>query len=99
MATLYIEEYDTMPRDANHQILPIVPVEVARQKVTIAGTSAQSSAVNGRTTFVRLISDTPCQYEIGANPTASATSLFLPANVPIDREVQTGDEIAVIEQQ
>ncbi len=99
MATLYIEEYDNLPRDANGQILPIVSVPLKVQKVTVAGTSAQSAAVKGSALFVRLISDTACQYEIGTNPTAAATSYFLPANVPVDREIDGSAKIAVISQQ
>lgn len=99
MATLYIEEYDTLPQDANGATLPIVPVPVTNQKVTIAGTSAKSAATDGKTKFVRLISDTACQYAIADDPTASATSLFLPANVPIDRQITPGHKIAVITQQ
>ena len=99
MATLYIEEYDNMPRDANGQVLPIVPIPITNQKVTIAGTSAQSAATDGKTKFVRLFSDTACQYAIGSNPTASATSLFLAANVPVDRQITGGQKIAVISQQ
>lgn len=99
MPTLYIEEYDTMPRDANLQILPIVPDPVASHKVTIGDTSAQSAVMSEKTTFVRLIADTPCQYSIGTNPTATANSKFLPANVPIDRHIDSGQRIAVIAQQ
>lgn len=99
MATLYIEEYDNMPRDANGQILPIVSVPLKVQKVTVAGTSAQSAAVKGSALFVRLISDTACQYEIAADPTAVATSMYLPANVPVDRKIVGGQKIAVISQQ
>ena len=99
MATLYIEEYDALPRDANGNDLPILPVAVTNQKVTIAGTSAQSSAVNSKTKWVRLKTDTACQFAIGSNPTASGTSMFLPAGSVEDREVRTGDKIAVISQQ
>jgi hypothetical protein len=98
MATLYIEEYDSLPRDASNHILPIVPNPVTNQKVAIAGSSAQSAATNGKTKFVRLITDTACQYAIAADPTASATSLFLPSGAIVDREIKPGDKIAVITQ-
>ena len=99
MATLYIEEYDSLPIDANGNNLPVLPVLVTNQKVTIAGASAQSAAVNGKTKWVRIKTDTACQFAIGSNPTASATSMFLAVSGVEDRAVQPGDKIAVITQQ
>ena len=50
MATLYIEEYDNLPRDANGQILPIVSVPLKVQKVTVAGTSGSRPAQRSTST-------------------------------------------------
>lgn len=81
MATIYITEYERQAFDGASQLTP-VPLEVplANQTVAIGGASVQSSAFNARTALVRLATDTACHVEVGVNPTATATTRFLPAN-------------------
>ena len=100
MATLYIKEYQSMKKEDQGYMSGPGPL-ITQQKVTIAGTSAQSAALNGKTKFVIIESDIPCQYEIGANPTASATSRYLSANNRmLEPDVIGGtSKIAVITQQ
>lgn len=100
MATLYIKEYQLMKKDDQGFLIGPGPL-ITQQKVTIAGTSAQSSALNGKTKFVILESDIPCQYAVGTNPTADTNSQFLSANNRLLEPV-VGNEtlkIAVITQQ
>lgn len=99
MATLYIEEYQSLHRDAQGAPSPIPGEVVTKQKVTVGGSTTQSSAVQTHTRYVCLTTDTACQFEIGANPTASGTSRYLPANVPRFLPIRGGQVIAVIAQQ
>lgn len=81
MATLYITEYSRQGRDASgFQMVVADEPPAANQTVAIGGTSAQSSAFNANTKFVRIHTDTTCSIEFGTNPTASATTRRLPAN-------------------
>ena len=99
MATLYIEEYQSLHRDAQGAVSPIPGEAVTQQKVSVGGASQQSSAVQQHTRYVCLTTDTACQFAIGANPTASGTSRYLPANVPRFFPIRGGQIIATIAQQ
>ena len=57
---------------------PIQP-DLNPQKVSISGTSAQSSALGATTKSVRLVADTDCWIVIGENPTATTSSVYIPA--------------------
>jgi hypothetical protein len=72
---------------------------VTTQTVSISGTSAATSnAVGSNTTVVRIISDTACHYVIGASPTATTSSPYLPANVFEYVRVTPGvDKVAFIQ--
>lgn len=68
--------------------------------VTIGTSSAQSAAFGGDTFEIRVVSDTDCWINIGADPTAAATTdnnLFLPANVVEYFHVSPGQKLAVIQ--
>lgn len=52
------------------------------QAVSVSGSSAQSSALTSGASIMRLVSTTDCYVAFGTNPTATTSSLFLPANVP-----------------
>ena len=99
MATIYIEEYENFPGPAPGLATTDRGAPLAVQKITIAGTSAQSSALNSNTSVVLLTADTICQIAGGSNPTADASSKILPANVPRAYVVTGGHKIAVIAQQ
>ena len=102
MTNLYIEEYAELARDSQDNLMGIPGNLVTNQKVTVGASSAQSSAFDGRTKFIMIISDVPCQYEHAkgeTNPTADSSSRYLPTDafryIPVDGL----DKIAVIEQQ
>lgn len=52
------------------------------QTVVVGVGSTQSNAFAVATTYLRLVSNVSCSVAFGTNPTALATNLFLPANVP-----------------
>src|SRR5258707_592986 len=81
MATLYISEYaDTYLDQNNHSFSMAVEPPIARQTIALVAGSTQSSALNNKTRYVRLMTDTLCGVEFGTNPTADATSARLPVS-------------------
>lgn len=79
MATLYITEFEEASVFTNAVMAVVSPIW-AQQTVAIAGASAQSSAFNVSTRFIRLCADVPCSVAFGTNPTAATTTLRLPAD-------------------
>lgn len=79
MATLYISEYANVDRETG-KIAIAEEAEVTTQTVSIAAGSAQSSAFNTQTAYVRLHTDAICSVKFGTNPTASATTKRMAAN-------------------
>ena len=81
MATVYITEYARQGRDASgFQMVVADEPPVANQTVAIGGSSAQSSAFNALTRFVRISTDAVCAIEFGAHPTATTSTRRMPAN-------------------
>jgi hypothetical protein len=91
MAVLYITEYAELSLNRLGQLgqMPVEP-PVAEQTVAIGGSSVQSAAFNAATKFVRLHTDAICSVEVGANPTATATTGRLAANQTEFRDVSRG---------
>jgi len=79
MAVLYVTEFNTIGGGGNFSVAGAQYPAVAEQTVAIAGASAQSSAFNKNTTFLRVHNDIACSIEIGANPTASLTTARMAA--------------------
>ena len=50
------------------------------EKVTSSGTSVQSSAISDNIFYIRVAADAVCHIEIGVNPTATTSSIYLPAD-------------------
>ena len=65
------------------------------QNVAVGAASAQSAALGSP--VVRLVSTTDCHVLFGSNPTALATSMFLPAKQPEYFVCLPTDKIAVIQ--
>lgn len=90
MANLYITEYSS-PNDFNKDGSLELAQEpaTAEQKVSYT-TATQSAAFNSATSVVRLIADADVWIAFGSNPTADATSQYVPANVEVWRRVVKG---------
>lgn len=83
MATLYITEFGVMGKDGANDVIPCAQqLPIAEQTRSLSGTSAQSSALNAQTKYVRLQTDFDCFVLFGTNPTALTTSMPLAANTP-----------------
>lgn len=91
---LHIEEFATMGAAANGAVVPVAGEAIAKQTRSLTTTSAQSSATQSRTSFVRLAADVACYYEIGSDPTAGTGSTLLPAGVVEYRAIRGGHKVA-----
>lgn len=98
MPTLWITEHDQVTPDRLGETIQCVKGKYrAQQQVSISASSAQSSAFNGKTNCIRVISDTPCYVNIDSNPTAvTGQGIRLIADIPEYFGVAAGDKIAVI---
>jgi hypothetical protein len=65
-------------------------------QITATGASTQTAVFSDRVSFVRVHTDTPIRFDIGVNPTASATSPRLAANATEYFGVRSGHRMAVI---
>ena len=96
MATLYIEEYNGIASDNNGKVSPVAENFIDVQLVTVSASTSQSSAIDSRAEYVRLVADVACHYKVGDNPTATTSDRYLPANVLVDIATKGGEKIAVI---
>jgi hypothetical protein len=72
--------------------LPVVLPGVT-QKITVGSQSGQSAAF--ASTVVRVVASVDCHVEFGSNPTASTSSMLLPANTPEYFACRPTDKLAV----
>lgn len=66
------------------------------QKVNSAGTSTQSAAIYDNIFYVRIAADADCHIEIGVNPTATTSSIFLASKDYEYFKISPGEKVAVI---
>ena len=67
------------------------------QMVTLSGsTSTQSSAFGSQSEYVRICSNADVHILFGANPTATANSIFIPADEPEIFKISPGEKVAII---
>jgi len=101
MATLYITEFAKQGRDAagyiNQNATPEEP-PIVNQTLAIGAGSLASAAFNAGTGIIRLHTDAICSVEVGATPTASATTRRMAANTTeyICVKPGSGFKVAVI---
>jgi hypothetical protein len=96
MSTVYISEFANMAGVGTRfvNVAPMPPL--VEQTVAISGSSTQSNAFGATTQIIRVVADAVCSIKIGANPTVTAASARIPANVPEYFAVIPGQIIAVI---
>jgi len=70
-----------MSRQTDRQLQRIHGQPGTAIAVSVNGTSAQSSALTARVTYM-LCATEDCHILFGSNPTATTSSTFLPAGVP-----------------
>lgn len=95
MADCYIEEFASPVSGVGTYVGQLSPQpSVAVQKIAI-GASTQSAAFNAKTNCVEIVADGACHYQFGADPTAAATTGYLPANTVKRFAVIPGQKVAV----
>lgn len=70
---------------------------VSNENVAYTGTAAASAAFSSGIHHIRLSATTACYYKLGANPTATSSDTYLPANVIEIIRVNPGQKIAFIQ--
>jgi RNA:NAD 2'-phosphotransferase (TPT1/KptA family) len=65
-------------------------------KVAMSGSSAQSAAIGANIQYVRLVADANCHYEIGVNPTATTSTVYLPVGEIEVIKISEGEKVAAI---
>ena len=95
MATANISEYKEMAKDASGDNVA-VPMEPAIETQSITYTSAAASvAFNKSTKFIRVVADAKAHFVVAGSPKdPTASSPFLPANLPEYFGVLQGHKIA-----
>lgn len=97
MAVLYVSEHLSAVSVIGTTAPAVLPQPALTiQTVAIGAGSTQSSAFGSRTSAIEIVSDIDCHFSVGPNPTASATTMYLPAKTPRIYGVANGDKIAVI---
>lgn len=84
----------TLPIDGNRNAVPALRPGTT-ERVATSTASAASAAVTA-SSIVRVISSTDVFLAVGTNPTATTSSMLLPANTPEYIKLNTGDRIAAI---
>ena len=66
------------------------------QMLASGGTSGQSSAFGSYTYYARVCADADCHILFGSSPTATSSSIFIPADQPEIFKVNPGEKVAAI---
>jgi hypothetical protein len=73
-------------------------LNAASQDIATGVASVQSAAFQAQTRLIRVCCTVACRILTGANPTALATSMLLPANWIAYIAVNSGDKLAAIQE-
>lgn len=96
MAVLYISEFAGLAAVRGAQASIGAQPSLVDQTVAIGAGSAQSKAFGPTTNMVLICADAVCSVLFGANPTATAVNMRIPANFPMYFAVSPGQKVAVI---
>lgn len=97
MAILDITEYKEQAGALGRTVLPAgQEPSMLNQQLPITISSQKSAAFNEQTNFVRVQTDAACRIVFGNEPTASSSSMRMPANATEYFGVKPGQKIAVI---
>ena len=66
------------------------------EKLASSGTSSQTAAFADGIAYVRVIADADCHILFGSSPTATSSSIFIPADQPEIFKVNPGEKVAAI---
>jgi hypothetical protein len=95
MSTAYVTELTALATHVTSAQIAQMP-PVAEQKVTFT-TTTQSAAFNAATRLIRVHPTSICSIAIGANPTATTSTMRLAADAVEYFGVNAGDKIAFVD--
>lgn len=103
VVTLWIREFSNVGAASPAiGLIPRIALPIAQEPgvdqepITLTGSSTQSAAFGSTTKYIMVISNATFNYAIGLDPTATASSMYVPAGVPYSVGVRPGYKIAVI---
>lgn len=82
--------------NANHNGFQAIIPGISQQ-LSISGSSQQSAAFSATPNLVRLFATKDCYIEIGTNPTATSSSMFLPGGIVEYFGLFSGYKLAVLQ--
>ena len=65
-------------------------------KVESTGSSSQSTAFGANIEYVRIVADATCHIEFGVNPTATTSTIYIPAGDVEYFKISPGEKVAAI---
>lgn len=96
MATAIVVEFDAKGAAVAGRELQVAKYPaVARQSVTFATSTATSSALNGKTTYVGIIADAKAHFAVAASPTATTGHEWIPADTWFYFSVEPGSGLKI----
>lgn len=81
MATANVMEFSDLSFDANNRVVPVGDLSLIVASANVTYTTSAQLTLNTKTRFVRIIADADVHVAEGTNPTATATSGRIEANV------------------
>jgi hypothetical protein len=78
------------------QVADLDSLVTDQSPITTSGSSAQSAAFNGDTKMIQISCDTQSAMAYGSNPTATTSSMTIPAGSFIYYKVTAGKKVAFI---
>jgi hypothetical protein len=94
MATADVSEYSELPRDASGAVMRLCnEPSIVDQQLTI-GSEVKSAAFKG--SYIRVHVDADCRVLIGADPTASSTSMRIASGTTEYFGVTPGSKISIV---
>lgn len=84
-----------LPVDGNHNPVPALR-PISTERLTLSGSSVATAAATTEATIIRVISNADTFIAVGANPTATQSSMYLPANTPEYIALASGDKLAAL---
>lgn len=93
-ATCYVTEF-VLTADAGVQVAR-QPALVDQTPITVSSTSAQSAAFSGDTKLVRIHCDVIVSVKFGTSPTATTSTMRMPADATEYFQVLPGSKVAFI---
>ena len=97
MATMQITEYSQLATDANAHPIQVGSEPALVRSLLTFTTTTQSVVFNGKTRFIRIVSDTDGYVNFGLNPTATtATDTLVKADSEQFFGVVAGQRLAAV---